>query len=307
MGMSNYPNGFRGGVTIRGIPLLLTHPGEVLWVGGGGSDGGAGTYNEPFATLDYAIGRCTANTGAVIMVKPGHTTTLTVASAITADIAGIAFIGLGSGANRPTITWGAAAATIVGSVANVSFTNFRFVNNFADVVTMFSLTGAADGWTFDNCLFTDTSTILNAIDFITLATGADDLSILNCQVIGKSANNDSFITGVAHDRIRIDNCQIQFDVAQTGVVGLIETSGNATNVWIKDSLFRSNVDGALFIDFNGAANSGAVSNCYFSSLDIAGAVTDGFDFTGGHFFECYVAGEADTFGLIGGGAVYNNA
>ena len=118
---------------------------------------------------------------------------------------------------------------------------------------------------------------------------------------------DSFITGVAHDRLYIDNCQIQFDVAQTAVVGVIETSGNATNVWIKDSLFRSNVDGALFLDFNGTANSGGVTNCYFSSLDVAGAVTAGFDFTGGHIFECYVAGEADTYGIIGGGAIYDNA
>lgn len=316
MGMSDYPHGFAGGVSIRGVPLVQTHPGQVYWVSNattlltgqrGGSNGNKGTFDSPFSTIDYAIGQCTANRGDIIFVKPGHAENVGAAAAIAADVAGVAIIGLGTGASRPTLTWTAAAGTVTVTAADVTFSNFRFVNNFADVVTMFSVSGAGDGLTFENCLFTDTSTILNAIDFITLATGADDLAVINCRVVGKSASNDSFITGVAHDRVLISGCQIQFDVAQTAVVGLIETSGNATNVWIKDCLFRSNVDDALFIDFNGAANSGGITNCYFSSIDTAGAVTAGIDFTGGHVFECYVAGEADSYGLVGGGTVYNNA
>lgn len=315
-GPSNFPNGFLSGVTIRGLPVTTCHPGEVFWVnnsgvlakgGIGGSNGNPGTYQKPFATIDFAIGRCTANRGDIIMVMPGHAENIATAGALALDVAGVAVVGLGRGTKTPTLTWTAAAATALGTAANISFVNMKFVNNFADVVTMFSLDGSSDGWSFENCVFTDTSTILNAIDFITLATGADDLSLVGCRVVGKSASNDSFITGVAHDRLYIENCQIQFDVAQTSVVGVIETSGNATNVWIKDSLFRSNVDGALFLDFNGTANSGGISNCYFSSIDGADAVTAGFDFTGGHVFECYVAGEADTYGIVAGGTAYNNA
>lgn len=313
---SNYPNGFTSGITVRGLPLTVAHPGEVFWVnnssvlakgGVAGSNGNDGSYRRPFSTVDYAIGRCTAGRGDIIMAMPGHAENLATAAVIAADIAGIAIVGLGRGTLAPTFSWTAAAATLSISAAGISFINCRFVANFADVVTMFDVTGAADGLSFESCVFTDTSTVLNFLDCFTLATGADDLSFIDCRVIGKSASNDSFITGVAHDRFVLDKCQIQFDVAQTAVVGVIETSGNATNVWIKDSAFRSNVDGALFLDFNGTANSGIVSNCYFSSIDTAGAVTDGFDFTGGHMFECYVAGEADTYGLIGGGAVYNNA
>ncbi len=317
MPISNFKYGFKYGVSIRGVPLTQTHPGKIFWVDNSttgllenvrsGSDANKGTFNDPFSTIDYAIGQCRANKGDVIMVKPGHAENISAAASIAADIAGVAIIGLGTGTNRPTLTWTAAAATITVTAANVTFSNFRFVNNFADVVTMFDVSGAGDFLTFEGCLFTDTSTVLNAIDFITMATGADGLAVINCQVIGKSASNDSFITGVAHDGLWIVGSQIQLDVAQTAVVGVVETSGNATNVWIKDSFFRSNTDGALFLDFNGAANSGAVSNCYFSSLDTAGAVTDGFDFTGGHIFECYVAGEADTYGIIGGGTAYNNA
>jgi hypothetical protein len=292
------------GVNVLGSEFTT---GDTFYVNSAVTSGDGLSPATAVSTIDAAINLCEANKGDRIYVLPGHAETITAASAITADAAGVRIIGLGRGSSRPTITWGAAAATIVVSAASVSFENFRFINNFADVTTMFSVSGGGDDLMFANCLFADTSTILNAIDFITLATGVDGLALIGCQAIGRSASNDSFITGVAHDRLLIEQCQIQFDVAQTSVVGVIETSGNATNVWIKDSFFRSNVDGALFLDFNGAANSGGVTNCYFSSIDSAGAVTAGFDFTGGHFFECYVAGEDDTYGIIGGGAVYNNA
>jgi hypothetical protein len=286
------------GVNVLGSDFTT---GETFYVNSAVSNGDGFTPQTALSTIDAAIGKCTANQGDRIYVLPGHTENISAASFITADIAGVRIIGLGRGASLPTLTWTVEAATIVVSAASISFENFRFVNNFANITTMFSVTGAGDDLAFVNCLFTDTSTILNAIDFITLATGVDGLALVGCQVIGKSASNDSFITGVAHDRVLIDKCHIQFDVAQTSVVGLIETSGNATNVWIRDSAFRSNVDGALFLDFNGGANSGLVTNCYFSSIDDAGAISAGFDFTGGHFFECYVAGEADLFGIVGGG------
>ena len=66
---SNFPNGFANGVTIRGVPLTITNPGEVFWVNGsgvlakggvGGSNGNDGSYQRPFATIDYAVGKCTA-------------------------------------------------------------------------------------------------------------------------------------------------------------------------------------------------------------------------------------------------------
>jgi hypothetical protein len=306
--MSNYPNGFANGITIRGIPVTQAHPGKVFWVSNasaaalpghkGGSNTNDGSFQAPWSTVDYAIGQCVAGRGDIIMVKPGHTENLTAAGAIASDIAGVAIVGLGTGSLVPTFSW----TTVVGAswtvtAANCSFINMKFVANLADVMTMFDVSGAADGMSFQDCVFTDTTTNLNAVDFITLATGADDLSWVGCKVIGKSASNDSFITGVAHDRWYMADCQIQFDVAQTAVVGQIETSGNATNVWIRNCFFRSNVDGALHIDFDGAANSGAISNCHFSSLDVAGAVAGAVDFTGGHVFDCLVSGEANLSGI----------
>ena len=77
MPISNYPNGFANGVNIRGVPVLNTYGGNVFWVdSGAGSNGNKGTFDRPWATIDYSIGKCTASNGDVVMVKPGHAETL---------------------------------------------------------------------------------------------------------------------------------------------------------------------------------------------------------------------------------------
>jgi hypothetical protein len=318
MTMSNYPGGFLNGVTIRGVPIQQLHPGRVFWVNGSsvlgegavaGSDSGNGTYTHPFATIDYAIGRCTASRGDIIAVMPGHTEDIAAAAGIALDVAGIAIVGLGAASLRPKITFSATGSTFTVTAANCSISNIWLDAQVAQCVTGLSLSGAADGFSMENCLSTENANdgTHNFIDVVTLATGANDLSFRNCTFIGNDAANDAFITGVAHDQFYVDNCRFYANVAQTAAHGLIVTSGNATNVEIKDCSFRSNIDGALWVDFNGAANSGVVKNCVVSSIDTAGATSTG-DFTGGHFFECYVSGEADAFGLVGGGGVvYNNA
>jgi hypothetical protein len=54
--LSNFPNGFAQGVSIRGVPIVQTHPGRVFWVSNAstllanqrnGSDGNKGTFNDP--------------------------------------------------------------------------------------------------------------------------------------------------------------------------------------------------------------------------------------------------------------------
>ena len=313
MTMANYTGGFADGVIIRGVPLTVSHPGKVFWVGNasaaalpghkGARDSGPGTFDEPYSTLDHAINQCLAGRGDIIFIKPGHNEDISAASGITADVDGVAIIGLGTGSLRPTFDWEAAAATIVVSGANISFYNIIFNASFLDVVTMFTVSG--DGATFVKCHFTDEASNLNAIDFITLSSGADNFTMHDCKMIGGDAQNDSFITATLTDGFYISDCYFASNVAQAAAVGLIESSDNVTNAVIRDCYMRSNIDGAIFLDFNGTANSGVIANVYQSSINTAGAVTEGFDTTGMHVFECYVAGEADAWGLVGGGTVYS--
>ena len=81
--MSTYNQGFSQGLTIRGLPIALAHPGKVFFVGDAtnvkaypnrktGSDGNRGSFLDPYATIDYAVGQCLAGRGDIIYVLPGH-------------------------------------------------------------------------------------------------------------------------------------------------------------------------------------------------------------------------------------------
>ena len=150
MGMSNFPGGFEYGISIRGVPLVQTHPGKVFWVYNGttldtghksGSNGNKGTFNAPFATLDYAVGQCRANKGDIIFIKPGHSETLT-ATSVAVDVAGIAIVGLGQGSNRPTFNADATASVFPISAANVLVHNLLFTGGIDAVVSMITVSAA---------------------------------------------------------------------------------------------------------------------------------------------------------------------
>lgn len=106
------------------------HPGNVFFVDSGNTDRGGDTAgfgkdpDNPFLTTDFAIGQTTANQGDVIYLMPGHTDSLVAAGTITADVAGISVIGLGEGADRPTLTFSAlTSASFLISAASFKLKN----------------------------------------------------------------------------------------------------------------------------------------------------------------------------------------
>lgn len=133
--------------------------------------------DAPFATIDYAIGRCTANKGDIIYVMPGHAETISAAGGITADVAGISIVGLGNGSNRPTITFGHTAATFAVSAADVLVQNIRCTCSVDEVVKLFHVTAA--GCTLDKVDFFETASA-QAIQFLLTTAAADQLTVQNC-------------------------------------------------------------------------------------------------------------------------------
>jgi hypothetical protein len=141
--ITNFPDGFANGLSVRGMPLLQMQPGNVFWVNNstvlnvganGGSDGNRGTYLSPFATLQYGLNSCTAGRGDIIFVGAGHAETISSATVLSLNMAGVAIVGLGGGSLRPTFTFTTAAtANIPVTAANISIQNCLFVANFADV------------------------------------------------------------------------------------------------------------------------------------------------------------------------------
>jgi hypothetical protein len=205
MPLSNFPNGFANGVVVRGVPLQQTHTGQVFWVGNGtaalggargGSNGNNGSFIAPFSTLDYAIDQCVANRGDIIFIKPGHAETVSSAGAIALDKADVAIIGLGSGSNRPTFTLDTATtATISVSAANVSIQNCIFSANFADIVSVFTLT-TAKYFALEGCRIQATATNMNflwVVDTSTTDNAADGLLVSNCAWIEPDTATRSFL------------------------------------------------------------------------------------------------------------------
>lgn len=273
---SQYPNGFANGVSIHGMPVLNTYAGQVLWVDSAtGSNGNKGTKDRPFATLDYAIGRCNANKGDIIMIKPNHAETITGAGGITADVAGITIVGLGTYNQRPRFLMdGGTTVTFLVSAADVTVQNCVFAAGHADVATCFNITGV--GFTG-----VDIETVNNVADenFVTpyKATGgdntADGLKLKNCRNISIDAASAEFleITGNLADLVLQGNTH---QVVAGTASPLILSAGAKvlTNVDIGwNRIQNGNTANDLLIDNGGATNSGICYNNYVGNLDVTGA------------------------------------
>ena len=232
MPISNYPRGFAHGITIRGVPLQVAHPGKVFWVnnssvladgGIGGSDGNDGTYLKPFSSIDYAIGRCTASRGDIIMVMPGHIEAVT-ATSIAMDVAGVAIVGLGEGDLRPKFNFGATTSNIIVSAANCSMKNLVLVATIDSVVAGITLSSGGDGLTLD--LETrDTSAAIEFISALVTQSTANNL-VAKLRHRGFAAGNAMTryvdLVGCTDAVIDVDF----FGIASTSVVDMRTTACN---------------------------------------------------------------------------------
>lgn len=219
---SNYPGGFAGGVTVRGMSVLNTYSGNVYWVdSGAGSNGNKGTFDRPWSTMDYAVGRCTANNGDTVMVKAGHVETVTAAAGLALDVAGITFIGLGNGSDRPQIDFTTAVgADMDVDAANVTMMNFLFTGGI-DALTGPIDVNAAD-FSMIDCETRDVTG--QATDFIVTDANADRMTLSGWVHRGAAAAGaDTAITIVGGDDITIKDFWIDGNFA----VACIENTGTA--------------------------------------------------------------------------------
>lgn len=250
MPISNFPHGFANGVSIRGVPLLTAYPGNVFWVdSGAGSDQNKGTFDRPFSTIDYAVGRCTANNGDIIVVKAGHTETVIAAAGLDLDVAGIALIGLGAGSDRPTINFTTATtADMDVDAANISMYNFLFTGGVDALAGPIDV-NAAD-FSLINCEYRDVTG--QATDVVIADANADRLLIdgyFHNGAAAAGANSAIALIGMDNPVIRnfklVGNFAVSaIDCRTTAVVDLDIHSGyvwtkNAADVCVKDTVTAS--------------------------------------------------------------------
>jgi hypothetical protein len=284
---SDFPNGFPGGITIRGVPVTLAQPGKVFWVSNattllegqrGGSDGNKGTFNSPFSTLAGAIAQCVANRGDIVLIKPGHTETISSSSALTLSIAGVAIIGLGLGSSKPTFTLDTATDTTINvTAANVTFKNIIVTANFADIVSAFTTT-TAKYFALEDCYFKATATNMNFLSIVdtnTTTADTDGLSIVRCKWIEPDL---ATLYMVKMDGTNAD-IQILDNYVHVGVnnnkATLLNVANGKTvaNLFMgRNRVFRLNTDtatGAILFHTNGSTNTGLVFENVVQHADTA--------------------------------------
>lgn len=325
MGYSNYPGGFANGVNIRNIPLVTTNPGQVFWVSNAttslqkgqrnGSDGNKGTYDSPYATINYALAQCAANRGDIIFVKPGHAETINSATVLALSVAGVAIIGLGVGSRRPTLTFTTAnTANIPLTAANVTMSNFLFVANFLSIASAFTATGTATptDFTLDSCEFRDMSSVLNFVSIITgnaTANCLDGLSMTNNRIssLGTTAATTAVKFSAAADRVKMYGNYGNWAVLNDTAAMLATGANNVTNFDFGNNVLQrpnTSSTGGSFISTSGTAWTGQCYNNQLYQLDNSAGIWIATG-TGLGFNQNFspITGAADKSGLINPAAV----
>lgn len=273
-GPSNYPNGFRHGIVIRGLPLTVTHPGEVFWVNNssvlakgaiGGSDTNPGTYQKPKSTIAGAISAATASRGDIVMVMPGHAENVSSDGGLALSKAGVAVIGLGNGSLRPTLTLDtAAAAAITVSAANVTLHNFKIVANFADITNAIDVT--AKNCTLSYIDFSEAAANMNVLDWVactsTSDNNADGLCMDHCVGYGIDAavNSPLLINADLKDLVFTNN---RFNTDHANALAMIQcaTGKDLNNCYVAHNHYASlKTAGDILIDNDTTANDGFVAH-----------------------------------------------
>jgi hypothetical protein len=174
------------------------------------SDNNTGDREDyPMATLDAAVGKCTANNGDVILVAPGGTAqSVTAAGGLDLDVAGITIIFLGEGNARSSITFSSAVgADMDVDAADITLINPRFVAGVD------ALTGPIDVNAARFKMFKATwqdGTSINTTDCVVADANADNMVIDDFEFVDGDAGGtqkQSFIqvagaTGVVLKNIR---------------------------------------------------------------------------------------------------------
>lgn len=233
------------------------------------SGDGVVTTAAVYNTIDAAIGACTANQGDVIYVMSGHVETVTAASGIAADIAGISIVGVGNGQNRPRVDFTTAVgASFVVSAANVWIENIVFTGGID------ALTGPIDIQASDctmlNCLYRDVTG--QATDGIVTTAAATRFRLLNYRHEGATAAGaNSAIALVGSDDCEIGGLYIDGNFA----VGAIDVRTTAVlNLWLHDFTIRTRnaADIALIDTITGST--GMIEKGFIRLQDNAANITE---------------------------------
>lgn len=240
------------------------------------------------------------------MVKPGHTETISSATALLFDVAGVAVVGLGVGAMRPTLTFDTATtASIPVSAANILVQNFLFKANYAAIVAPFTV-GAAKDFSLVGCEFRDNSSILNfkyMLDVGATSNAADGLGVYGSKFLGLGTTSGTRMVNMAgtNDRFYFKNNRVRTKATSDAGLMAIATGKVVTSAEVEFNDFdltgASGTTTGILITTDGSTNSGLIANNTIQSLDATSEIlvtaSSGF-----RFYNNYYSGTADKSGYL---------
>lgn len=260
------------------------------------------SWEMPFATLDYAVGKCTANQGDVILVQQGHAEDLTATNVIDVDVAGVTILGMGIGEDRPTFTYDHADALFTIGASNVTIKGLRFMPSVTIVTNAISVETTLQGILIEDCEFAPgeagdgTDEFVDTLSFVSTD---DDCIVRKCVFRTHSACNgaaSAITTLAACDRMLIE------DNIFVGAYSTAAIKGVAADL---ECIIRNNVmkvtDGEPGIELH-ANTTGIIANNLIESTGIAPDVAIVAADCSWFDNKCvYTDGEAAV--IIGGGEV----
>lgn len=270
MAITNFPDGVSSyGMPVvgQGVPIARAYKFVCSTYGSNGNDG---TLEAPYATIDYAIGKCTASRGDTIVVMPGHTETVTAAGGIALDVAGVNIIGIGEGSIRPTVNFTTATtASFLVTAANCTVKNILFTGGVDALANPIHIQ-AADV-TLDGCEWRDVTG--QATDVILTTAAANRLKVVNHRHDGATAaGGASAIALVGGDRIRIENCRFDGNFS-VGVIDIRTTA--TTDLEISNVVARTRNAADIFLVDTITGSTGMIGpNIYLRLNDNAANITE---------------------------------
>lgn len=261
-------------LTVQGLLQAAANTtGRVYYVNSSGGINSPGAWGEafsqPLATIEYAINRCTASKNDFIIVMPGHTESYTAAAGATnggfdADIAGITIIGLGNGANAPTLTFADTDATVAIGAANVTVANIRFLAGISDIVIGIAVEAGGDNFTLLECNFPVPGTVtFEFLDVIDLESGANDFSCIgNVYRDGSSSATNHFIE--AGNGVNTNLKIIRNDIYGRFAISTIWSDTIDTGALIQGNIIANTISGQHAVEFTTTASGMIVDNRFYT-------------------------------------------
>ena len=302
--LSSYGS-YADGVVLRGMPILGLYPGNVYWVDSNGGGSSKGTFASPVATLAEGTALCTANNADFVMIKPGHSETITGAGGITFDKAGVSYIGMGRYDSRPTFLMdGATTVTCLVTAAEVAVYNCKFLAGHASIVTFATI--SAKGCRFDSCVFdqnTSGESFVSVFNTSTTDNAADGLELIN-NVMDFGTETDTLLP--------INLLKDSRDVKIIGntIIGDMDTSTYAA-IYSVNSEHHFNIeiaynkvfthhdqDNIICISVGSTTSTGFIHNNYAKGEDDAGATPFIGAADGLGMFDNLWTGDASTSGFV---------